>query len=94
MAHVVPFSAYMLFDSGLEQAATAFTRPHLFWPVYLGMAGVAAIQSVLWVMIPPRRPYLVGSCFGRGFLVEAPVVITLLLCPDGCCWRRSSSWAA
>jgi hypothetical protein len=36
---------------------------------------------MLWGRISPGRPYLSGSCFGRGLLVEAPVIVTLLLVP-------------
>lgn len=81
ICHLVPLAVYMLLASGLEHAATAFTHLHTFWPVFLGMAGVAAVQSMLWSKIPPGRPYLLGSCFGRGFLVEAPAIVTLLLVP-------------
>lgn len=81
ICHLVPFAVYILLASGPEQAATAVTGLHGFWPVFLGMAAVAVFQSALWSRIPAGRPYLLGSCFGRGLLVEAPVIVLLLLVP-------------
>lgn len=81
VSHVVPFSLYMLVASGLQHAPVALKGLYVFWPVFLGMAGVAALQSALWMRIPPTRPQLLASCFGRGFLVEAPVLVALLMVP-------------
>lgn len=81
ICHVVPLAVYVLLASSLEDVTIAFTGLHVFWPVFLVMAGLAATQSVLWGMIARGRRYLLGSCFGRGFLVEAPAIVTLLLVP-------------
>ena len=79
VSHVVPFAGYMVLTAGPAHAAVGLTRLHVFWPVFLGMAGVAATQAALWQRIPPTRPYLLGSCLGRGFLVEAVVLVVALL---------------
>ncbi len=81
ICHLVPFAVYIMLASGPEQAATAVTGLHAFWPVFLGMAAVAVFQSTVWSMIPTGCPYLLSTCFGRGFLVEAPVIVVLLLVP-------------
>jgi hypothetical protein len=80
VSHVVPFSLHILVASGLQHAPVALKGLYVFWPVFLGMAGVAALESVLWVRISPTRPQLLASCFGRG-LMEAPVLVALLIVP-------------
>lgn len=81
ICHLVPFAVYIMLTSGPGQTATAITGLHAFWPVLLGMAAVAVFQSTLWSLIPAGRPYLLGTCFGLGFLVEAPVIVVLLIVP-------------
>lgn len=60
LAHLAPFLLYLLIASGLTDVAGVITSLLVYWPIFVGMAVVAAMQGALWARIPAAGPFLLA----------------------------------